>query len=93
MTWAYVDTFKTAKQVLAEKEKKKKEDEEKRVSKINDGVGHPNNQYMTKKKFNKYNLNKPPGLVSQIWIESPYIVLPMMIHYIITEQEVPIPYH
>ena len=36
MSRVYAETFETAKQLLAEKEKKKKEDEQKRVNAIND---------------------------------------------------------
>ena len=45
----------------------------------------------TKRKMMRWDIN-PPGLVSQFWIENPHIALHMMIHYVISGKEVPIPY-
>ena len=85
--------------IFAENEKKKKEagkkrikEKEKRNKEKNDKVGHPNNPYLTKEEFNKYDLNNQPGLVSQFWIENPNISLHMMIRYEILGKEVFIPY-
>ena len=87
MNWTYSDKFKSAKEFFADNEKKKKEAKDKRVKEKekrnkekNDEVGHPNNPYLMKEEFNKYDLNNPPGLVSQFWIKNPNIALHMMIH-------------
>ena len=104
MEWTYANTFKTAKEFFAENEKKKEEEEEEEEEKCvkekekqnkekNDEVGHPNNAYLTKEEFNKYDLNNPSGLVSQFWIENPHIALHMRIHYVISGKEGPILYH
>ena len=66
MNWAFSDAFKNVKELLTEETKKKKEEEEKRARDKEVGcIGHPSNPYLTKEKFNKYDLDNPPGLVSQ----------------------------
>ena len=76
-----------------EEEAKQAQEEEKRARNKEVGCfGHPDRPYMTLVEFNKYDLNNPPGLVSQFWIQHPDITVNMMIHWVISGITVLIPY-
>ena len=100
MDWVYAESFKNAKELLTEKMIQKKEEETKREreeaklarDKDVECIGHPNKPYMTLIEYNKYDLDNPPGLVSQFWIQHPDVTVNMMIHYVISGQTVLIPY-
>ena len=93
MEWTYAESFKNAKENLTAEMLQKEEEEGKRTQhKEVECSGHPNNPYMTLQEFNKYDLDNPPGLVSQFWIQHPDIVVNMMIHYVISGYTILISY-
>ena len=67
-------------------------DEASKTTEKNPDFETPTKPYMSVKNFNKWDLDNPPGLVSQFWIEHLEVIQAALMHWILNGINIPVLY-